>query len=161
MKIKIFVLHMAIVLSSGLLFVHLYNAVVDAPNWGHQLPRSINIARNYFAFKNPADFFSLTGPLLHIIGINCVARFWKTDTKVRWYNVTALVAILFNDLLTFMFFVPLNKVLFGPIQDITRIRQAFDQYDSVNWFRSAILAVTPLMYSLSLNRYLRKLFKGI
>ncbi|TJY64014.1 hypothetical protein FAZ19_17325 [Sphingobacterium alkalisoli] len=75
MKIKIFVLHIAIVISSGLLFVNLYNSIVDAPNWGHQLPKSIDVARNYFTFKTPADFFKFTGPLQHIIGINCIIRF--------------------------------------------------------------------------------------
>ncbi|SOD12503.1 hypothetical protein SAMN06297358_0703 [Pedobacter xixiisoli] len=152
---------MAIVVSSGLLFVNLYNAIVDASNWGHQLPQSINIARNYFAFKNPADFFKFTGPLVHIIGINCVIRFWKTDKKVRWYNVTALAAILFNDLLTFIFIFPLNIVLFGATQDIKAIQQAFHQWYLLNWFRSIILTVISVMYSLSLNRYSRMLLKGI
>lgn len=161
MKIKIFVLHMAVVISSGLLFVNLYHSFVDAPNWGHQLPQSIDVARNYFAFKSPADFFKFHAPLVHIVGINCVIRFWKTDKKIRWYHVTALLAILLNDLLTFVFFFPLNEVLFGETQDITLIQRTFHHWSILNWFRSFVLAVIPVMYSLSLNRYLKMLLKGI
>ncbi|PWG81376.1 hypothetical protein [Pararcticibacter amylolyticus] len=155
MKIKIFVLHLAIVVSSGLLFVNIYNSIVDAPNWGYRLPQSVDVARRYFAFKNPAEFFKITGPLIHIIGINCVIRFWRTDTKVRWFNVTALALILFADLLSFKFFFPLNEVLFGSTRDVTLIRQAFHQWEMLNWFRSAVLAAIPVMYSLSLARYIR------
>lgn len=152
---------MSIAISSGLLFVNLYNSIVDEPNWGHQIPQSIDVARSYFTFKNPAEFFKFTGPLLHIVGINCVIRFWKTDKRVRWYNIIALCAILFSDLLTMVFIFPLNEVLFGDMQDITIIQQAFHQWDLFNWFRSFALAVIPVMYSLSLNRYLQILLKGI
>ncbi len=47
------------------------------------------------------------------------------------------------------------------MQDIKAIRQAFDQWSLLNWFRSFVLAVIPVMYSLSMNRYLRKLCKGL
>lgn len=152
---------MAIVMSSGLLFVNLYSSVVDAPNWGHQLPQSLVVARKYFIFKNPSDFFKFTGPLIHIIAINCVIRFWKTGKKVLLYNVTALVAILLNDILTFVIFFPLNEILFGNTRDILLIQRAFHEWDLLNWFRSFVLAVIPVVYSLSLNRYLRMLLKGI
>lgn len=151
---------MAIVISSGLLFVNLYNSIVDTPNWGYQLPQSIYVARNYFTFKTPADFFRFTGPLVHIIAINCVIRFWKTDNKVRCYNITALVVILFNDLFTFVFFFPLNEIIFGDMQDILSIERALHQWSLLNWFRSSVLAVVPVMYILSLNKYMQKLLSA-
>lgn len=143
------------------MFVNLSNSIVDAPNWGHRFPQSIDVARCYFIAKNPADFFKFAGPLIHIVGINSVIRFWKTDKRVRWYNMTALGLILLHDLLTFVFIFPLNEVLFGDTQDIKLIQSAFDQWDLFNWFRSFVLAVIPVMYSLSLNRYLQILLKGI
>lgn len=156
---KIFVLHMAIVASGGLLFVNFYNSIVDAPNWGYDLPRSLEVARNYFAYKSPAELFKYSGPLIHVIGINCVIRFWTADRKVLWYNVMALAAILFTDLLTFIFFLPLNEVLFGITQDTALIRHTLLQWELLNWFRTIVLAVIPIMYSLSLNRYLQVVSK--
>lgn len=161
MKKKIFVLNMAIVAGGGLLFVNFYNSIVDVPNWGHHLPQSLEVARNYFDFKTPAELFKFTGPLIHVIGINCVIHFWKTDRKVLWYNIIALASILFTDLLTFVFFFPLNEVLFGATKDLALIQQALRQWEILNWFRTIVLAVIPIMYSLSLNRYLRMVLKDI
>jgi hypothetical protein len=56
-KIKISILFLAIIANSGLLFVNVYNSMVDVPNWGVNIPASIDIARNYFITKSPADFF--------------------------------------------------------------------------------------------------------
>lgn len=155
MNIKIFVLHLAIVASAGLLFVNLYNSIVDAPNWAHQLPQSLNAARSYFSFKDPSAFLKFAGPVIHIIGINCVIRFWRTDNKVRLYNITALGMILCTDLMTFLFLFPLNQVLFGSSQDVTIIEHAVQQWSLLNWLRSLILAGVTTMYSLSLSRYYR------
>jgi hypothetical protein len=100
-RIKVIVLFLAIIVNSGLLFVNIYNSLVDAPNWGANIPSSIETARNYYTTKNPADFFKIFGIVIHILGINCVIGFWKTDKQIRLYNISALALILIIDLLTF------------------------------------------------------------
>lgn len=153
-KIKIIVLFLAIIVNSGLLFVNLYNSIVDAPNWGSNIPSSIDTARNYFTTKSPADFFKIFGIIIHILGINCVIRFWKTDKQIRLYNISALVLILIIDLLTFIYFFPRNDIMFdlNSTADIQTLTRVWNEWVIMNWIRSLITLGIVTLYCLSLNK---------
>lgn len=153
-KIKIIILFLAIIVNSGLLFVNVYNSMVDAPNWGVNIPASIDSARNYFTSKSPADFFKIFGIVIHILGINCVIRFWNTDKQIRLYTISALTLILILDLLLFAYFFPRNDIMFNQnsTADIQTLKVAWKQWGAMNWVRSFITLGIVALYSLSLNK---------
>lgn len=153
-KIQIIVLFLAVIINSGLLFVNIYNSIVDAPNWGTNIPASIEIARNYFAVKSPQDFFKIVGIVIHILGINCVIRFWKTDKQIRFFNISALALILIIDLLTFTYFFPRNDIMFtlNGTTDIQKLTNAWSEWEIMNWVRTLITFGVIALYSLSLKK---------
>lgn len=153
-KIQTIALFLAIIINSGLLFVNIYNSIVDAPNWGTNIPTSIEIARNYFAIKSPQDFFKIFGIVIHIIGINCVIRFWKTDKQIRFFNISALALILIIDLLSFTYFFPRNDIMFtlNGTTDVQILTNVWREWEIMNWGRTFITLGIVALYSLSLNK---------
>lgn len=49
---KPFILFIYIIIGSGILFVNIYNSLIDAPNWGRSIPSSLETARHYFQQKH-------------------------------------------------------------------------------------------------------------
>jgi uncharacterized membrane protein len=153
-KLQTMVLYLAIIINSGVLFVNIYNSIVDAPNWGTNIPTSLEIARNYFAEKSPQDFFKIVGILIHILGINCVIRFWKTDKQIRYFNISALALIVIIDFLTFAYFFPRNDTMFAlnGSKDIQTLTKTWSEWGNMNWVRTFITLGIVALYSLSLNK---------
>lgn len=154
-KMKVIVLFLAIIINSGVLSVNVYNSIVDAPNWGADIPASIETARSYFTVKNPADFFKIVGVVIHILGINCVIRFWKTNKQIRLYTLSALILIFITDILTFSYFFPRNDVLFDVTStaDIQTLTSTWEEWSMMNWIRSLIILGIATLYSLALNTF--------
>lgn len=153
-KIKTIILFLAIIVNSGLLFVNIYNSIAVALNWEANIPASIDTARNYFAIKSAADFFKILGIVVHILGINCVIRFWKTDKQIRLYNISALALILLIDLLTFAHFFPRNDIIFNlnNTADMQTLTNPWREWEILNWIRTFITLGIVTLYSLSLNK---------
>lgn len=153
-RIQIIVLYSAIIINSGVLFVNIYNSIVDTPNWGANIPASMEIARSYFAEKSPQDFFKIAGIVIHILGINCVIRFWKTDKQIRFFTISALALILITDLLTSAYFFPRNDIMFtlNGTTDIQTLTKAWREWESMNWVRTFITLGIVALYCLSLNK---------
>ncbi|MET4083173.1 hypothetical protein ABIB40_003142 [Pedobacter sp. UYP30] len=156
-KIKIILLFLAVIVNGGLLFVNIYNSLVDSANWGSNIPASIEIARNYFTTKSPTDFFKIFGIVIHVIAINCVIRFWNADKKIRLYTISALALILTTDLLTAFYFFPRNDLIFGSSSsaDIQTLTLACNEWNTMNWARSTIILGIVVLYCFSLNNFLK------
>ena len=43
--------------------------MVDAPNWGRDVPASIVAARDYFIVKNPGSFFRVISPVNQVLAL--------------------------------------------------------------------------------------------
>jgi len=63
------VLALAVTFAAGLLFVNVYNSVVDATHWGSNVPVSIESARAYFKAATPGTFFRVASPLNQILAL--------------------------------------------------------------------------------------------
>ena len=64
MKMKTVILYASIVLASGILFVNIYNSLVDARNWGANIPNLLKL-RGHMLVKQILVIFS--GYLHHLI----------------------------------------------------------------------------------------------
>lgn len=134
------ILFIYIILGSGVLSVNIYNSVVDARNWGSNIPGSIEAARNYFSEATPASFFKYAGAALHVIGLLALILLWKSNPATRWYLVTAFVLFIMVDVLTVVWFFPRNDLMFrdASLSDIQTLKQAWTEWNTMNWIRSLI-----------------------
>jgi len=139
-------LSLSVTFAAGLLFVNVYNSIVDAPNWGHSLPASIEAARSYYSAANPGTFFRIISPLNQAIAVLGLVLCWKTSPRVRLFCGLALVVTVSMDVLTFGYFYPRNAVLFAsPVTDPSTIRLAHAQWTAMNWVRSAVIALNLVL----------------
>jgi hypothetical protein len=151
--IKKFFLTLSIVIASGLLLTNIYTSIVDATSWGSNFPDSIETARKYFAVVNPGTFFRIFSPLNQLIALVALIAFWKSVPSSRKFLGAALAVYVLTDVFTFGFFYPRNDIMFvTPITDIETVKQAWSQWNSMNWVRSAILAAGIVCSFLGLDR---------
>jgi hypothetical protein len=127
----------------GLLFVNIYNSVVDAANWN--AAESIAITRQYFNVANPGTFFRIASPINQALAVIAVIVCWRFG-RVRYVALAALFLALSADLLTFGYFYPRLDVMFGaPLESTEAIRQAVSEWASMNWFRSGLCTLNSLL----------------
>jgi hypothetical protein len=127
-------------LASGLLFANVYTSLIDAVNWGRDIPASILATREYFNPKNPGDFFRVFSPLNQVLALLVLLFCWKEGGKVRLYSVLTLVTAVSLDLFTFAYFFPRNDIMFvQPVEgNIDAIRNAWSEWTAMNWVRSGL-----------------------
>ncbi|HMG90060.1 MAG TPA: hypothetical protein VK589_08365 [Chryseolinea sp.] len=143
--LRISLLGISAAIAAGLLFVNVYNSVIDATNWGAAFPDSISAARQYFSVANPGNFYRIVSPLNQVFAILAVIACWKFKLE-RYIAVTSLGLAVLADALTFGYFYPRNDIMFaGPIENIDNIRLAWNQWTTMNWFRSAMCAVNAAL----------------
>ncbi|HEY5918814.1 MAG TPA: hypothetical protein VIU13_15465 [Chryseolinea sp.] len=130
--------------AAGILFVNVYNSVIDANNWGASLPDSITTARQYFAVANPGNFFRIVSPLNQALALAAVILCWKHG-RARYFALGSLALAVSADVLTFGYFYPRLDVMFtGPIEYVENIRVAWQQWATMNWLRSAMCGVNTV-----------------
>jgi hypothetical protein len=146
-------------LAAGLLFANLYTSIVDAPNWGRDIPASIEAARNYFAVANPGTFFRVFSPLLQIVTLIALISCWTFDTRIRYYLLAALVLAVATDMMTFAYFYPRNAIMFqNPLDGNTdAIRTAWKEWTLMNWPRSVMIAIGLFLDFAALLRFAGKI----
>ncbi len=148
----------AIVFAAGVLFVNVYNSVVDTPNWGRDIPASIQTTRDYFKAKNPGDFFRVFSPLNQILCLLALIFWWKVDPGMRPYCGLALVCAVMGDVFTFAYFYPRNNILF--LSEISShldaIKKAYQEWNIMNWPRSLIVLGELCLLIGGLLRQLKK-----
>lgn len=140
------ILGLTAALAAGLLFVNLYNSLIDAANWSSALPGSVAAARQYFSVTNPGNFFRIFSPLNQVLALASVLIVWKQG-NIRYVAIASLVLAVAADILTFGYFYPRNEILFtGPLtNNIETLRQAAEQWTSMNWFRSVMCGVNTFL----------------
>lgn len=144
--IRLILLGLSAATAAGILFVNLYNSLIDAPNWGADLPNSLLAARQYFTVVNPGNFFRIISPINQVLALIAVIVCWKFGRE-RYIAIGSLVLAILADVLTFGYFYPRNEILFAaPIEaSMDTIRLAWEQWSTMNWFRSAMCAVNSVL----------------
>ena len=144
--IRLSLLGISAAVAAGILFVNVYNSLIDAPNWGADLPNSVQAARQYFAVANPGNFFRIISPINQVLAVIALIVCWKFGRE-RYIAIGSLVLTILADVLTFGYFYPRLDVLFvGPMDVGTdALRIAWEQWSSMNWFRSAMCAVNVVL----------------
>ena len=146
---------MSIISASGLTMVSIYNTVIDAESWGSNIPTSIQTARDYFQHVDPRRFFTIAGSVNLILIVLTLILFWKDSVKIRVYFATSLVLYAAIVILTLVYFVRRDLILFtSSIPDhIEEIRMAAAQWSHMNWLRSLLGLVGVLFSFKGLDTY--------
>ena len=137
------VLILSAIVASGILFVNVYTSVVDAQNWGRDIPASLIAAREYFRAANPGTFFRVTSPVNQMLTLLALIICWRAGKTVRIFCGAALLCAVAGEALTYTYFFPRNAIMFtDPLGPNTEVLKAvWSQWTTMNWFRSAIIAV--------------------
>ncbi len=156
--IRLILVGLSAAVAAGILFVNLYNSLIDAPNWGADLPNSVLAARQYFTVVNPGNFFRIISPLNQVLALIAVIVCWKFG-RARFIAIGSLVLAILADVLTFGYFYPRNEILFvAPMEaGMETVRLAWEQWSSMNWFRSTICAVNTILALIVLTSTSKKL----
>jgi len=156
-------LNLTVVFAAGLLFVNVYNSIVDATNWGSHLPGSVEAARAYFRAADPGTFFRLASPLNQLISLATLAVCWKVSPRMRLLCGLVAALALANDVFTFAYFYPRNAVMFEQPLDgrLEAIKAAAAQWSSMNWIRSLGVATGLLCAIAALTMYLREFLPSL
>ena len=141
--IRTLTLILATTFVAGLLFVNIYNSIIDATSWGSNFPTSIQTARDYFKIINPGNFFRIFSLINQILSLLALIVCWKVSKKVRIYCALALIFTIASDAFTFAYFYPRNEIMFYSSLDtnLDEIKTAWSQWSCMNWLRSGIGAV--------------------
>ena len=131
---------LATTFAAGLLFVNVYNTLIDAVNWGSNIPASIQTARDYYKTVTPAHFFRVLSPVNQILTLLALVFSWKAGIKARIYGGLALAFAVSVDAFTFSFFYPRLELMFvAPIDsNIDALKAAWSEWTNVNWLRSLL-----------------------
>ena len=137
------VLILSAIVASGVLFVNVYTSIVDAQNWGRDIPASLVAAREYFRAANPGTFFRAVSPVNQLLALLALVICWRAGKKVRIYCGVALLCAVAGEAITFAYFYPRNAILFTDALDpnTENLRAVWSQWTTMNWVRSAIIAV--------------------
>jgi hypothetical protein len=132
---------LAITFAAGLLFVNVYNSLVDAVSWGSNIPASIQTTRDYYKVVNPGNFFRVFSPINQVLALLVLIVCWKTNKRIRIYSALALLIAVTSDGFTFAYFYPRNEIMFSsPIDtNLEAIKTAWAEWATMNWVRSGLV----------------------
>lgn len=151
---KNILLFASISLASGVLFVNVYNSVIDVKSWGSDIPNSIASAREYFKAVNPGNFFRIFSPINQLLALLVLILYWKASPSIRLCLGIAFVLYVLGDVLTFAYFYPRNDILFktAPLTDVETLRKTWSQWNAMNWIRSLIVLAGLVFSFISLHK---------
>ena len=146
------VLFLFITLTAGLLLTNIYTSMVDSVSWDSEIPTSIQTAREYFKVIDPGDFFRVFSPLNQFVAFLSLVLCWHKSRQARIFIGIAFGLVIAADVMTFAYFYPRNAIMFeGPMDDVSVIKSAAEQWASMNWLRSFIVAAGLCFAFLGLN----------
>ena len=150
---KVIVLYASIAVASGVMFVNMYNSIVDVQSWGANIPQSIETARTYYQTVNPASFFRVFSPVNQMLALMAVILLWKPFPQARLFLFIALALYVAGDVFTFTYFYPRNDIMLKTSPaDVERLKTVWMQWRSMNWLRSLVVFIGLVFSFLSLHK---------
>jgi uncharacterized membrane protein len=145
------ILYAAVLTLAIVLGANLYNSVVDARNWGADIPASLATARQYFAVADPGHFFRIFSPLSQVFALTALVACWKIP-GARLAAGVALMCAVGADVLTFAYFYPRNAIMLAAMPDVTAASAAWREWSAMNHVRSALVLVAGVAELFALSR---------
>lgn len=140
--------------ASGILFVNIYNSLVNAVAVESNIPASVIATREYFKTVNPGDFFKIFSPLTQVLALLSLIVYWKKSPSVRLYLGIALACYVIADIFTFIYFHPRNDIMFmsETLPDNETLKRMASEWSSMNWLRSLIVMLGIIFSFLGIDK---------
>ena len=138
--------------AAGAAVANLYNSIVDAPAWGHDIPASIATAKQYYAATNPGTFYRIFSPINQLLALLSVLLFWKRGGTMRVALLTALLLYFAAEGMTFLYFYPRNDIMFGAVgADVETLQATWKQWSTMNWVRTLLIVAGVVCSAIGLH----------
>ncbi|MGN6532168.1 MAG: DUF1772 domain-containing protein, partial [Ginsengibacter sp.] len=113
------------------------------------IPLSIQTVRDYYSHVDPRNFFAIIAPINMVLIVLSIILFWKEPGSIRTYFIVSLLLYAVIAALTFLYFVPRDRILFTmPIEGhIEQIKTALSQWKNMNWLRT-FLGLAGVLFSI-------------
>jgi hypothetical protein len=130
--------------ASALFGASLYDAVVLAPNLSGG-PTGLEHGRLFMSAATPANLFRILSPATQLLLLVAVVVNWASPQR-RWPLVSALLALVLGDVITFTYHYPRNRLMFdAPLTvEPERLSLAARQWAAANLLRVALVLVSWL-----------------
>ncbi len=144
----------SIAFASGVLFVNIYNSIVNAVDWESNIPESIIAAKNFFKPADPGTYFKIFSPATQMLTLLTLILHWKKVPSVRWLLGISLFFYVSADILSFTYFHPRNDIMFlsDQLADTETLKKLASEWSSMNWVRSFIVLLGLVFSFLSLDK---------
>jgi hypothetical protein len=125
----------------------LYQAAVDVPNWTAALPRKAEDFRACLRHSTPTRFYQIVNAatVLGLVGAMVAGGFRRTAQL--WLSLGAVGAFVLTAVVTIVFVVPLNDILFFhpvALHTAEAIRTAAGQWQVLHQLRMGLLGLGVL-----------------
>ncbi len=134
---------LAIAVLCMLLGAAIYESVVMAPNYVHSLA-ALEHARGFREVSTPAAYFRILSPVGQLLLAASVVLSWRAPArKARWLLLSALVAAVATDVVTFTFHYPRNEILFVASLDRpwVKLQRIAQEWAWGNYLRIVLLVI--------------------
>jgi len=148
------ILFASVSFASGILFVNIYNSIVNATAFESNIPDSIISARELFKTINPGDYFKIFAPLTHLLSLLSLILFWKRSKQIRLFLAIAFLCYLVADIFSFIYFHPRNDIMFlsKEVPNNETLKQVASEWSSMNWLRSMIVFLGVISSFLAVHK---------
>ncbi len=150
------IIALSVTFIAGVLFVNIYNSIVDAVSWGSNIPASIEAMRHYYFATNPGKFFRYFSPANQLLILLVLILFWKSSKKARYFLAAAFLLSVLTDVFTALYFYPANHMLMTlPLENVSQLKSIVSDWQIMNWLRSLIIAIELALFYIGLNKLVK------
>lgn len=128
---------------------------INFPNWFHNIPASLDAAKNFLQARKPGQFFQLVYPLAILTGIGFVILGWKIK-PARNFILTALVLSVGVEVVTFVFIYPLLRIMIvdgSAVYSAEVLRQTARRFTTLNYVRMVFVFIAEMLSLIGLWRF--------
>ncbi len=135
----------------------LFDTLVLYPNIFHDVPRSLETAREFMVVRGPGDFFPPLGLLSWLAGIGSLVLIWRTKSARHWI-LGSMIMILCQGLVSMAFFWPRNTIMFAEgtaVHSVAYLKQTAQEFQTGHWLRVAFNAAASTLAFMGFLKFYR------
>jgi uncharacterized membrane protein len=128
---------------------------INFPNWFHNIPTSLDAAKNFLQARNPGQFFQTLYPLAILTGIAFVILGWKIKSA-RNFILAAIVLSVGLEVVTFAFIYPLLRIMIvdgTALHSVEVLKQTAERFMTLNYVRMFFFLIAELLSLIGLWKF--------